>query len=339
MGKKNNIARVITALIICILTVASGVDVMAQTAGDFSISAILPENQVDDSNTYFDLRMEPGAKQTVQFVIYNSRPEALRANVQLNSASTGRNGLITYSNPDIRDEAMSVSINDVATIKEKTITVPAGGSTKVDIEIKMPDKKLEGVLLGGIVVSDDTAQESTDITEGVALTNIITYVLGLKLTQDDAEVAPDFDLVDVSPDLVNYKTAVVSKLRNKAPLIVKNMKLNAKVYGPDPDTPIRELSLDSVDMAPQSTGDFVIDWENEAFSSGTYRLAMTGTYRGEEWNWDQEFTISGEANTLNSRAVDLVENFNGLYIALGIIILILIGCLVFWLGRRRRWSS
>ncbi|PGQ04814.1 cell surface protein, partial [Bacillus thuringiensis] len=32
----------------------------------FAVTAVIPENQVDKNQTYFDLKMEPGQKQTLQ---------------------------------------------------------------------------------------------------------------------------------------------------------------------------------------------------------------------------------------------------------------------------------
>lgn len=339
MSKRKITARIISLLILCVLTITTGFDALAQNAGDFSIHAIIPDNQVDKRQTYFDLRIEPGAKQTVQIVIDNSRTEELTARVQLNPASTAQNGLIIYSEPDKRDESMKVSIKDVAAIKEDTVTVPAGGSATVDIDINMPNEKLDGAILGGIVVTDENALRNAEVSEGVSIANIITYVIGLNITQNDKAVTPDFDLVSIAPDLVNYKTSVVSTLRNKAPLTVKNMKVNAKVYNSGSDTPIHELSLDNVEMAPQSTGDFVIDWNNTALAAGTYRLSMMTSYNGQDWTWDEEFTIAGEAAALNSQAVDIKQDFNGLYIVIGIISLILVVFLSYWLGKRNKSRS
>lgn len=333
---QNRIITRFLAAILCAAILAPPLPVHAQTFGGFSIRAVIPENQVDAKQTYFDLRMKPGDEQDVQVVITNSRTEALSAEVRLNAASTGRNGTIAYTNPNVRDSAMTLAVTDVAAPLSQNITVPPNGSETVTIRIKMPDEPIDGVLLGGIAVTGNDTGSDTQAVQGVSLKNTITYVTALKLTTDDSEVAPDFELASVAPQLVNYRTAIVATLRNKAARIVKDMEIKAEVYRKGSDTPLHDLALTNAEMAPLSTGAFVINWQDEALRAGTYRLHMTANYNGRLWEWDEEFTIAGEAGDLNKDAVGLKRNDAWLYISLGILALILVGVVAFLLGRRKK---
>lgn len=58
-------------------------------AVSFSISAIIPDNQIDKDLSYFDLLMEPEKEQTIQVVISNSSDETIIAKTQINAATTG----------------------------------------------------------------------------------------------------------------------------------------------------------------------------------------------------------------------------------------------------------
>lgn len=337
--RKNNInraVRIITALIICVLAISTNMVAFAQTSGDFSVRAIIPDNQVDTRQTYFDLRMEPSAKQTIQVVIDNSRQEDLKVSLQLNPASTARNGLITYSEPEVRDESLKVAVTDVAALKEEMVTVPASGSYTVDIDIEMPKDELDGVILGGIVVSEEKTEDNVQMAEGVALANKITYVIGLKVTENEKTISPDFELVSAAPDLVNHKTAVVATLRNNAPIIVKNMAVEAKVYRSGSDTPLHQLSLDNTEMAPLSKGDFIIDWDDTELAAGSYRLVMSADYNGEQWNWDEEFIISSEADSINDEAVGVQRNYLWIYILVGVAVLVIAVLIAYLLGKRKR---
>lgn len=338
MGIRTRMAKAVSAFIVLtyLLAPAAGIKAGAQTSGEFSVKAVIPDNQVDTRQTYFDLRMKPGEKQTVQIVISNSRMEELTAQIRLNAASTGRNGLIVYTEPGIRDESLKVAITDVATLGAETVTVPASGTTTVNIDIQMPEEELDGVILGGIVVTADETGNNTQATEGIALKNTITYVIGLKITENDKEVAPDFDLTAITPSLVNYRTAMAVTLHNKVPRIAKGMQVQAQVYRSGSDTVLYDLALDNAEMAPLTKGDFVIDWGGKALQPGTYRLKMTAKYEDRLWEWDEEFTIAGEAGELNKEAVGLEKDYRWLYLTGGLLLLVLVALLAFWLGRRKK---
>lgn len=328
------VSKTAVILISFLLALWPDMNVCAETNG-FSVRAIIPDNQVDKRQTYFDLRIEPGARQTIQVVIDNSRSEDMAVRIQLNPASTGRNGLIVYSEPDVRDESLKVAIQDVASLKQDVITVPASGSATVDIEIKMPEEEFDGTVLGGIVVTEERSKNNLQATEGVTLENIVTYVIGLKITENENTVTPDFELISFIPKLINYKTSIAITLRNAAPLIVKDMTVDAKVYRSGTDTPLHGLSLESSEMAPLSTGDFIIDWGNTEMKAGTYRLKMTVRYGGQEWNWDEEFTIADEVREINSGAVGLERDYRWIYIFSALILLVAVAFIAYFLGKRK----
>lgn len=330
------VQAVLLIAIIYLTAYVAGTAAYAQTAGGFSIRAVIPENQVDTKQTYFDLRMEPGSEQEVEVIINNSRDEELVAEIQLNAASTGRNGTIVYTSPDVRDDIMQVSATDVATIETQSVTVPANSSKAVTVNIKMPEEAFDGVILGGIAVKGNETGEDTQAVEGVSLKNTITYVTALKLTENDREVDADFELTAVKPGLINYRTAVIATLRNTAPRIVKDMEVRAHVFRKGSDTVLRELELGEAEMAPMSTGDFVIDWADEALRPGVYRLRMTADYEGRLWEWDEEFTIAGEANDLNNAAVGIKKNYTWIYVLLGLALLALVWIIAYRRGKHQK---
>lgn len=319
----------------CLLAPEAGLIVRAQTGG-FSIRAVIPDNQLDTRQTYFDLRMKPGDEQTVQFVITNSRAEELVAEVWLNAASTGRNGLIVYTEPNVRDESLKTAVTDVAALQSQKVTVPPNGSRAVDIRIKMPEDPYDGVILGGIAVTAEEYGDNDQTQQGISLKNNITYVIALKLTENDNEVEPDFDLTAITPSLVNYRTAVVATLHNKAARIAQDMEIGAQITRKGSDTVLYELTLSGAEMAPLSKGDFVIDWEGEALKPGTYRLRMTADYEDRTWEWDEEFTIGGEAEDLNNGAVGLKRDYRWLYLLVGLAVLALVWIIAYRMGKNKK---
>ncbi|WP_052008514.1 DUF916 domain-containing protein [Listeria aquatica] len=64
---------------------------------NYSVRAIIPDNQVDKTKTYFDLRMKPGQKQKLTLHFENNADEKVQIEVSPNTATTNRNGVIDYS--------------------------------------------------------------------------------------------------------------------------------------------------------------------------------------------------------------------------------------------------
>ena len=100
---------------------------------------------------------------------------------------------------------------------------------------------------------------------------------------------------------------------------------------------MRTLSYPDAEMAPNSAGDFVADWENEQLKPGVYRLHLKAVYQGETWEWDEAFTIEEQdASQANDEAVNTSFHMPlwG-YIA----ITLAIAVLAFLIGRRKKKSG
>lgn len=128
--------------------------------------------------------------------------------------------------------------------------------------------------------------------------------------------------------LVNHRPAVVARIQNSQPLLMEDVTIKAKVYEENSSKSIRETKQEGIQMAPNSTMDFVIDWNNEQLQAGTYQLKITATAGKNEWKWQEQFSISKEDEVINDNAVGLEDstpNFVGWYITgiLGLLVIIL----------------
>lgn len=310
---------------------------------NFSVKAIIPENQIEKRQTYFDLRMQPGDTQDLQIQIFNNGDKPLHVRVAANSASTNPGGLIDYIRPDIRDESMKVAFSEIATVREKTITVPPASSSFATVFLAMPNESFDGIVLGGIVVTKIEDQSDTRAQQGaLGVVNEFSYVVAAKLSMTDTPVEPEFHLKNVEPRLVNYKTAVVAVLRNSQPVLVKNMTISAQVFQGDATTPLHELSKSDIDVAPNSSFEFTMDWANSRLIPGDYRLLMSATYEDKEWNWEESFNISSETSeTINDEAVALASNPTSIsiYWVIGLCAVIVLLLVIIFTRSRKRGRS
>jgi len=311
----------------------------ADTYGGFSMQAVIPDNQVDKSKTYFDLRMEPEQKQTVDLIVRNGGDKAITAHLKVHTASTGRNGVIVYS-PDIKnEEGLTVSVSEIAKVVPSEVSVPAGGETIVKVEIDMPNKAFDGCILGGIHVMADVAGENAAISqEGLQIENNYAYTMGLKITQNDNPVEADIILRDIAPATVNYRPMVNLNLLNNSGVIIKGMKLTGQVYKGDSDEVLKRIEMTAVDMAPHSAFDAGIDWNDMPIEAGEYRLILNAEYGDKAWDWEEGFAIEPvKANVVNMSSVYVDKNISKwIYAAVGVVVILLIFFIAYFLGRRKR---
>lgn len=311
--------------------------IQAQENVDFSVRAILPENQRDTNQTYYDLRVEPGQEQELETVLYNRSNEEITVIVSLNNATTNSNGLIVYNESVNTDPNVINQLTDLAEVRENEVTIQAGETVSVITDLNIPNEDFDGVILGGLHFQKKLTDTEEENTEGVSLSNEYAYVIGVQLTQNDEEVIPELSLMHVEATLFNYRTAVVAQIQNNAPVIINHLTLSADVYRDD--VLERSTEMESVSMAPNSTMDFIVDWDNQLLEAGEYRVEIQALHSDGEWIWSEEFTISEEAQeVVNEEAVMLAEEANVVvesqqnHLLYGIIILLvvlLIGMLLY----------
>lgn len=304
----------------------------------YSVQANIPANQIDKKQTYFDLKMKPNQKQTVEIDVMNSSNEEIQVEASINYASTNRTGVIDYTKNDLSkiDKSLKYPLPTLATIPDdqKLLTIPVNGKKTVQVTIEMPDESIDGVVLGAVQFKKKN-QTETKKTKGVSLKNEYSYIVGMQLSETDKQVKPHMNLLSIKPTLINYHTAIVAKLQNDQPVIIKNLSIDAKVYQDGSNKMLYQTKKADMTMAPNSNFDFGIDWENKPLKEGKYRLKMTATNGVETWNWDETFTIGKKDQDLNKEAVNLKQTSQWLYVALaaGVLLIVLIIILVI---RKRR---
>lgn len=319
--KRISISMVLLALLgFMVLNLLPGLMVQAAAAEDtgnigFYVRALLPENQNDKDLTYFDLKMRPGQSQSLEVEVVNETDGEIAVDISAISASTNRNGIIDYKTPDIRDASLAHPFSELAKVEESTLTIPAKSSAVARISLDMPAREYDGVVLGGLVFTrrDQAPQQSG----GTSLQNLYSYVIGVKLSETDAVVAPDFELEQVQGEAVNYQPALVHYIRNKNAAIAKGINLHVVLHNADGQV-VGEATHTGIDMAPNSTMPLAVtpaapgagagqQGQNTASPEllpGDYTSQVTLEHDGQSWALEQKFTIGGtEAQNINAQTI------------------------------------
>ena len=307
MFKKKQIFIILIALLLLVVA-AIPFPIMAATQNQagFYVHAILPDNQLDDKLSYFDLRIAPNQTQDLEIEITNQLDTDITIAIDTISASTNRNGIIDYKTPDIRDETLLIPFSTIATVSKKTLLIPAMSSKIATIRITIPDDSFDGVILGGLVFTrqdDENTKSSASAANATIVNNIFSYVIGVKLSENDIEVLPEFELAQITATTVNYHPAFIHAIRNTKAVIAKGMTLDISVK----DTKgivVAQASHTNIDMAPNSIMDLSVVPDSGQIKPGDYFSDVLIKYGEQSFSYKMPFTVTNsDSDQINEDSV------------------------------------
>ncbi|WP_206911331.1 hypothetical protein IGL98_001952 [Enterococcus sp. DIV0840] len=336
--------RIVTLLVLIIMIGFIPVNVSAQDGTmNFSVTAVIPENQIDKTKTYFDLKMKPGQVQELDVLMNNPLEKEVTVENHANTAITNDNGIVDYSNSDPKLDATLRAPFSVISEVEKETTIPAKSSKTLKIKVTMPDEELDGVILGGLHFTEKEDKGKADKENaGVQIKNRFAFAIGVLIRQNDTVIKPDLKLGKIQPSQVNYRNVLKTNIQNTKPVIIQDMEVDVRVTKKGSKEPLFEQKKTGVRMAPNSNFNFGTSWENQEFKAGKYTMHMNVSSESEEWKWSKDFEISQkDAKELNDKAVELKVDYTKWYIiggAAGVVVLMLItfGLSQYVSKRRRR---
>lgn len=331
--------RIVPLLLVLLFLITVKSEVLADGIA-YGVKANIPENQIDKKVTYFDLLVKPGDTQSISLTITNSGPEEITLGIKTNTAATNKNGVIDYSKSGSdKDSSLEVNFSDIITGPEE-ITLSPKESKDVTYELSIPKEEFQGTVLGGFYIAQIGGESEQKQEENVQIKNEYSYVIAVKLTESDAKVLPELALNDVKPGLENYRTAVTANIQNIKPTIIDKLHIKAVVTEKGKETVIHQMVKDDMNMAPNSSFDFPINWDNKPLEPGTYTLKLEATSSEGEWEFEKDFKIDGAvSNKLNTEAVELEKDNHWIYIIIGALGLIMLGFIAVLLYRMKKLKS
>ncbi len=311
--------------LMCVLAVLSGFSINADAAEiGFSVSTVIPDNQVDKGQTYFDLLMKPGQEQTLEVELRNGTAEEIEVEAVVHSATTNSNGVVEYGERDIDpDPSLRYNMSDLIELEEH-ITIPANATYVLQMDLTMPVEEYDGVLAGGITFSEVEKEEAQDETDdGIAIQNKYAYVVGVVLRENENAVEPDLDLDRVFANQINARNVISANIRNFMPMYMNNLEVEAEITGQGETEVLYSAARADMQMAPNSNFDFPVPLEGQKMRAGTYTINVIARSMGQEWTWSKDFTITDEeARVFNETDVEIeADDYTLYYIIAGIIIL------------------
>ncbi|MEG2504464.1 MAG: DUF916 domain-containing protein, partial [Carnobacterium sp.] len=178
--------------IICLITsFISNYSLLKVEAADndsvpVSARVVLPENQFNKEASYFYLKMTPNQEQDLEVVLSNTSDSVQKVEVSLAAGITNDNGIIDYPDGQKKfDASLKYPFSKLAST-EKNVTIDPKSDKSVMIKVKMPAEEFDGLIIGGINIrlnqADDTKKESEG---GMQIKNIIRYNFGVVLVENE----------------------------------------------------------------------------------------------------------------------------------------------------------
>lgn len=351
--------RVVSLLTILFLALTVGGFTSEASEFTFAVEPVIPDNQIDKNQTYYDLKLAPGQKEELAVNMRNDTDNDVKVGVGINSATTNVNGVVEYGKNEIKpDKTLTYNIKDLVDYPDE-ITIPKHSEKELKLTVQMPNEEYTGLIAGGITfqeIKDEKAEKAEANDQGLAIKNEYSYVVALLMRQTTDNGAPDLKLNSVKAGQLNFRNTILANLQNPNPTYLNSMTTEAKVTKKGEDKALYEVKKNSMQMAPNSNFDFPISLDGKPLEAGDYhfhavvygQLDDKGEYvYGKDkdgndvhyryqWTLDKDFSIAGEvAKKLNDKDVTIKKDYTWIYILIGILLLLLLLLILFIVKRRK----
>lgn len=328
-------------LFVCIVFTNGSVVHAENLAAGYTIEGIQKENQINKEVGYFYLKENPGDKDELKVKLINSSDKDKTLLVNIVDANTNVNGTIDYTGKLKNHSSLKTPLTSIVTATKKEIVVPKRSEVETVLTLTMPTEKVEGVIVGGVVVSEKKEEKES---QSMAIKNTYSYTLAIVLTNDvqtPIKKNQSLELDTVEPLLFDGRKIVQASILNKNPYIFENVTVFGTIYDKKTGKKIIENKKENVEIAPYSAFPFQFDWKKEELKPGKYRFIGTATSGEKSWKFEREFEITGErAKNLNEETVFKVYIPQWLMVGEWLLVgLVSIGTIGLFMRKQRRRSN
>lgn len=310
-------------------------------AAGYTIEGIQKENQINKEVGYFYLKENPGDKDELKVKLINSSDKDKTLLVNIVDANTNVNGTVDYTGKLKNHSSLKTPLTSIVTATKKEVVVPKHSEVETALTLIMPTEKVEGVIVGGVVVSEKKEEKES---QSMAINNTYSYTLAIVLTNDEKtpiKKNQSLELDTVEPLLFDGRKIVQASILNKHPYIFENVTISGTIYDKKTEEKIIENKKENVEIAPYSAFPFQFDWKKEELKPGKYRFIGTATDGENNWKFERDFEITGErAKKLNEETVFKVYIPQWLMIGEWLLVgLVSIGTIGLFIRKQRRRSN
>ncbi len=300
--------------------------VQAEGAG-FTVTPVLPKNQLGGDTGWFNLLVKPGQTQELPVIVANQSAKPKRLHLTLTNAYTQANGQVGYAPHAQVAEPKEPTLTAIGS-KPLDVTLAAHTGRQVTFRVTPPATSFAGQMLGAIYVQDRTANKA-QTGSGFAIANQFAMVVAVQLQESTQLVAPALRLASVSPNA----SGVVARLQNTKARLFGKMTLTTKIVAKATKVTVLTQRDTNYQMAPKTAFDYQLR-TTKALPAGDYTVQIVATAGKYRWELTRALRLSAQAAAKLAPPTTKAQAVNGWWLGLiGLLGLLLLGV---WLKRRRR---
>ncbi|RRK10577.1 DUF916 and DUF3324 domain-containing protein [Lactiplantibacillus garii] len=309
----------------------------------FSVAAKQASNQINHHVSFFDLKMAPGQRETLQTTIYNTTDHEITVEHAVHTAYTNPSGELEYITPAKKyDPSLKYRLDQLTHIDgEHKVTVPAHGERVVSATLTMPGSDFHGTLLGGWYFKRINDKVTGEVKGATNIKNEYSYNIAI-MCQLGENPAPQMKLGTVHAGLFHYHQGIIVNLRNVTAVLIPALKLKTVISNRDTGTIVKSASQKRVYMAPNSGYQDSLLLRSQPLRAGRYHLKLDATNHDHHWHFERDFTITDDdAHKFNQKSVDIKPDKTWLFMLLSslatlLLVVIIWGVWLWWHRRKER---
>lgn len=251
---------------------------------NYAVSPIFSENQTASVTSFYDIKWSPGKTEKIGVRVTNNSDDDREYTLTTNKAQTNKNGIIDYSSTQ-KEETKGYRITEMVRFSP-TVKVLAHTSQDIYTEFTFPQADFNGILMGGIHISEKQQQNSS---QGV--TNVIAYNIPLVI-RGNIEQRPEakikFGTISFEKEAVDHY-ALAMKLTNVETNFLKKVSIKVKIKNEKGKVVDEQES--TVDITPETTFSYPIHLKS-AYKSGKYHVEITLKHDKQVWKKSKSIELS-----------------------------------------------
>lgn len=285
-----------------------------------TVTPLIGDSDVTDR---FQIISKKSGERKLKISISNFGIRRLRLKVVPTNATTSSDGKIAYTeNIKTGDFGLQYAFADMT--KSQITTLKPNQTKDLTFKVKIPGKKIKGLIMGGFNIYDVNRTESGNSTVPVWI------------TKDNKPVGGILSLYNLSLAVEKHQPHVYVNLQNNQPGMMKKVIIHATVkreswldrFNMGPKKMIADLTYPKV--APNSKIPIDFNQNQTPITPGKYKVEGIARSGKAVWNFKKTYTITQkQANDINSRCKNLVYDKTITYILIVLVLVSLI-VLIFW---------
>ena len=341
--KTNSIVKLFLCIVLCICFLQLphvNADNISNNAAEFTISPVYPREQKEDDAGYFDLNVKKSTTVPVKVKISNlNKNQDIEYLIKVGNATTNDNGTINYTNfKNKKDTTAKYQLTDFISkteLKQK-VTVKAGSSSEVTVNLKVPKQKFPGMIAGEIYVERLT-NAYVDEKSGMNTRNHFSMTLPIILTKQ-AKVKR---IAKMELDKVTVKNGpkITAKLHNVKPVMFGKLSIDSKITKKNRSTVLVHKKVNNYQVAPNSSFDYLVSDSSNQLGAGKYTLDMHLQSGKRKWHLVKDFVITSKQGAPLTKKTGWLGISMMLWIVVIILILIIASLVAVIMWQRKKLKS